>query len=119
MVTTSKAARRPAGAGGDDLAALLLRFARDVILLLKDLAKDPRVPIGGKVAAGVAVAYLASPLDVIPDLVPGIGQLDDLGIMALALRKLLGCAGYDLIHEHWRGSGEGLALVLTLAGVEE
>lgn len=97
----------------------LLRDAWDVILLLKDLAVDPRVPLRAKLLAGFAAAYLASPVDLVPDFVPVIGQLDDLGVVMVAVRRLLRQAGFAVIYELWRGSDEGLALVLTLAGVEE
>ena len=97
----------------------LLRLLGDVILLLKDLATDPRVPRSDKIAAGMAAAYLVSPIDVIPDWIPGFGQADDLAVIAMVFRRLLNGAGYDLIYEKWRGTDEGLALVLTLAGVEQ
>ena len=100
-------------------ASSLLRLAGDVILLLKDLATDPRVSRTDKIVAGLAAAYLVSPLDLIPDWLLGIGQADDLVVIALAFRKLLVGAGYDVIYELWRGSDEGLTLVLTLAGVQE
>jgi uncharacterized membrane protein YkvA (DUF1232 family) len=92
---------------------------RDVILLLKDLAVDPRVPRGSKLVATVAAAYLVSPVDLVPDVIPVIGQLDDVGVMAFAVRRLLTAAGYETIYTLWRGSDEGLALLMTLAGVQE
>ena len=96
----------------------LLRTVGDVILLLKDLAVDPRVPRADKIVAGIAAAYLVSPVDLVPDWLPGVGQADDLAVIAMAFRRLLNGAGYELIYELWRGTDEGLALVLTLAGVE-
>lgn len=100
-------------------AAAMLAWVRDVILLLKDLAADERVSRLDKFAAVAAAAYLMSPVDLVPDALPFIGQLDDLGVVALAVRRLLGGAGYHVIAELWRGSDEGLALLLTLAGVQE
>ena len=97
----------------------LLQVAWDVILLLKDLAVDPRVPRSAKLLAGLAVAYLLAPVDLVPDAIPVLGQADDLGVVVLAVRRLLHQAGFAVIYELWRGSDEGLALVLTLAGVEE
>lgn len=99
--------------------AAVLRLVADVILLLKDLVVDPRVPPRAKLQAGFAVVYLVSPLDLVPDIVPVLGQLDDLGIAALAVRRLIGAAGYEVVYDLWRGSNEGLALVLSLAGVEQ
>jgi uncharacterized membrane protein YkvA (DUF1232 family) len=99
-------------------AASLLRLLGDVVLLLKDLATDPRVSRSDKIVAGLAAAYLVSPIDIVPDWIPVFGQADDLAVIAMAFRRLLNGAGYDLIYATWRGSDEGLALVLTLAGVE-
>ena len=100
-------------------ALSLLRVLGDVVLLLKDLATDPRVPRGDKIIAGLAAAYLVTPVDLVPDWIPLFGQADDLTVVMLALRRLLQGAGYDVIYEVWRGTDEGLALVLTLAGVEK
>ena len=109
---------REAETSGGGLTALL-RLSADVVLLLKDLAADPRVPRVEKVVAGLAAAYLVSPLDLVPDWVVGLGQADDLAVVVLAFRRLLNAAGYDVIYELWRGSDEGLALLLTVAGVQE
>ena len=100
-------------------ARALLRLVQDVVLLLKDLALDPRVSPSAKVAAGLAAAYLVSPVDLVPDWVLGLGQADDVAVAVLAVRRLLNAAGYDVIYELWRGTDEGLALLLTLAGVEK
>jgi uncharacterized membrane protein YkvA (DUF1232 family) len=100
-------------------AMRMLRLTGDVILLLKDLATDPRVPRPQRVTASLAVAYLASPIDLVPDWLPGLGLLDDLVVVTWAGRRLLGAAGYDVIYELWRGSDEGLATVLALTGVQE
>lgn len=97
----------------------LLSFVRDVILLMKDLATDPRVSRQDKVVAVLAAAYLVSPVDLVPDKIPVLGQLDDVSVAALGLRRLLAGAGYEVIYELWRGSDEGLSLVLALGGVQE
>ena len=109
---------REAETGGNPVGALL-EILGDVVLLLKDLAIDPRVSRADKIAAGLAAAYLVSPVDVVPDWLPVLGQADDAAVIVVALRRLLTGAGYDVIYELWRGSDEGLALVLTLAGVQE
>jgi uncharacterized membrane protein YkvA (DUF1232 family) len=109
---------RDAETGGNTTAALF-QILGDVVLLLKDLALDPRVPRADKIVAGMAAAYLVTPVDLVPDWLPVIGQADDVAVIMLAFRRLLTGAGYDVIYELWRGSDEGLALVLTVAGVQE
>lgn len=113
-----QAMREAEETAGSGISTLLL-LARDVILLLKDLAVDPRVSRGDKLFATAAAAYLVLPIDLVPDFIPVLGQADDLGVAILAVRRLLNAAGYDVIYELWRGSDEGLALLLTLAGVQE
>jgi uncharacterized membrane protein YkvA (DUF1232 family) len=98
----------------------MLRLVRDVILLLKDLLTDPRISRGRRwTPPALAVTYLVSPLDLVPDRIPVLGRLDDAVVVTWALRRLLTGAGYDVIYDLWRGTDEGLALVLTLAGVQD
>lgn len=97
----------------------LVRFLPDVAKLLVRVARDERVPLRAKLVAGVSMAYVASPVDVIPDFIAGIGHLDDAFVVARALRFLAQEAGYDLLHELWPGSEDGFALMLMLAGIEE
>jgi uncharacterized membrane protein YkvA (DUF1232 family) len=77
------------------------------------------VPRARKLSLGLLVAYLASPIDLIPDFLPVIGQLDDALIAGLVLRGLVRGAGAGLLREHWPGGQDGLALLLRLARVPE
>lgn len=98
----------------------LLRFLPDVARLLGRVAKDPRVPWHAKAVAGGAIAYVASPVDLIPDFLgPVVGQLDDVYVVTKALRYLFNTAGYDLLRELWSGSDDGFTLLLVVAGVEQ
>ena len=68
--------------------------------LIWALARDPRVPTGQKaVLAGIA-AYLAFPLDIIPDFIPVIGQMDDLAVLILGLDWFIRNAPPDVVEEH-------------------
>ena len=53
------------------------------------LMREPSVPLLTRLLPLLAVAYLVFPLDFIPDILPGLGQLDDLGVIALALELFL------------------------------
>ena len=59
--------------------------------------------------------YLALPFDLVPDVIPVAGQLDDLIIVALVLRAVLRGGGEELVREHWPGPASSLRLVLRLA----
>lgn len=92
-------------------------FVRDCAVLVRRLLRDPRVPRLRKLSLGLLVAYLACPIDLIPDFLPVIGQLDDALVAGLVLRGLVRGAGPALLHEHWPGGPEGLRIVLRVAGV--
>jgi uncharacterized membrane protein YkvA (DUF1232 family) len=93
----------------------LARFLPDCAVLVRRLLRDPRVPRRAKVALALLVPYLASPVDLVPDVVPVIGQLDDAALVALVLRYVTRKAGRDLVAELWPGGDAGLQVVLRLA----
>ena len=64
------------------------------------LMMDNRVPLPLKVIPILAVAYVISPLDLIPDIVPILGQLDDIGVLMLALASFNAMAPADVVEEH-------------------
>jgi uncharacterized membrane protein YkvA (DUF1232 family) len=74
------------------------------------------VPRRAKVALALLVPYLASPIDLIPDFLPGIGQLDDALLVALALRYVMRRAGPDVVREHWPGTADGLRVIFRVVG---
>ena len=76
--------------------------------LMGGLLTDPRVPALDKVLLGVAIAYVVAPIDLIPDFIPFIGQVDDVFIVVLALRRLIANAGMRVIRDHWDGPIEDL-----------
>ena len=99
-----------AGRGSD--ARALARFIPDCVVLLKRLLGDHRVPRHRKLVLIALVGYLVFPIDLVPDFIPVVGQLDDVLIAALALRFVLGGAGEQVVREHWPGPEKSLRLVL-------
>jgi len=75
------ARRLPAG-----LAKDLAAFLPNCVTLVRRLRRDPRVPRRAKVAVVLAGLWVASPIDLIPEFLPVIGPLDDVVVVALALR---------------------------------
>jgi uncharacterized membrane protein YkvA (DUF1232 family) len=86
----------------------------DCVVLLKRLVGDERVPRSAKWPLLLLVPYLASPIDLIPDFIPVLGQLDDAAFVALALRRVIRIAGPSVVTELWPGSERGLRFVLAL-----
>ena len=66
----------------------LLLLLPNLAVLLGRLLRDPGVPRTAKVALGAIAAYLASPVDLIPDFMPFVGYLDDVILVALILDGL-------------------------------
>jgi uncharacterized membrane protein YkvA (DUF1232 family) len=100
------------GVAARELALLL----PNLILLFKDLLKDPRVPRGPKIVLAIGIVWLVSPIDLLPEFLPVLGPLDDAVVAALVLRHLVHRGGADVVREHWRGEPGTLELILRGAG---
>jgi len=74
--------------------------------LLYRLFKDGRVPVAEKALLVGAIVYVVSPLDLIPDVLPFIGEVDDLYLVALTVIRLLNRAPDVAIRDHWDGRGD-------------
>jgi uncharacterized membrane protein YkvA (DUF1232 family) len=97
---------RPGQASGLRDALLLLP---DLTVLLMRLLRDPRVPRGGKAIALLGVAYVLSPIDLLPEGLFGpIGLLDDFFVVAATLSRLLNYVHPDVVRSHWSGRGDAL-----------
>jgi uncharacterized membrane protein YkvA (DUF1232 family) len=94
----------------------LAGFVPDCAVLFSRLAREPRVPRRSKALLLVLVGYLALPFDVIPDFIPGLGQVDDAVAVAFVLRRLLRRVEPAVIEEHWPGPRASLKVVFRLAG---
>ena len=82
-----------------------LRLLPDTLRLLSRLARDPSLPRSTRWRLWLALGYLALPLDLVPDFLPGIGYLDDVLVVALALRSVDAAA----LARNWPGSADGLS----------
>jgi uncharacterized membrane protein YkvA (DUF1232 family) len=87
----------------------------NLVLLFKDLARDPAVPRGPKIALAIGVVWLISPIDLLPEFLPVLGPLDDAVVAALVLRYLVRRAGPDVVRRHWRGDPATLDAILRFA----
>ena len=89
----------------------------NLVKLMARLIRDPRVPARSKALAGAALAYIASPIDVVPDLIPVLGKSDDVFIAIFAVHHLVRTAGEDVVVEHWDGAADVLEFVNGLIDV--
>lgn len=104
---------RPSG----DLLQQALRLLPDLLRLLRRLAGDRSLPRGVRVRLWLLLAYLAVPIDVIPDFIPVLGYADDAIIVTAVLRSVVRRAGLEALHRHWPGTDDGLGAVIRLCGL--
>jgi uncharacterized membrane protein YkvA (DUF1232 family) len=104
------AARLPPGLL-KDLAGFLPACAT----LLRRLRRDQRVPLRAKVALMLAALWVLSPIDLVPEFLPVIGPLDDVIVVALALRYAARQVPRPILLEAWPGDPK---LLIRLLGAE-
>jgi uncharacterized membrane protein YkvA (DUF1232 family) len=107
-----RAQLRPVAPGTpSDLRDVLLAFP-DLVMLLLRLLRDPRVAVGDKALALFGVAYVVSPLDLMPVWLFGpLGALDDLLVVAATLSRVVNHVHPDVVRSHWSGQGDALRLI--------
>ena len=74
---------------------------------VRDVAEDQRIPMQNRIVLGGLLAYLITPIDIIPDFIPILGWLDDAFVSLLILDYIFNSADTDLILQHypWNKSG--------------
>jgi len=95
----------------------LLLFIPNLILLSGRLMVDPRVPAKERLLVAGAIIYVIIPLDLIPDMLPFIGQVDDAYLISLTLLRLMSTTDPKLVREHWNGGGDIVELVGSMATI--
>ncbi len=95
----------------------LLLFFPNLVLLSGRLMMDPRVPARERLLVAGAIVYAIMPLDLIPDMLPFIGQIDDAYLISLTLLRLMTVADPAIVREHWRGGGDVVELIGSTAVV--
>ena len=117
---TSRTADARAAASVDDVPVAPRTGAKRTVIyymkqlpayvrLLGGLLTDKRVSSVDKLLVAGAIAYIVMPLDIIPDFIPFIGEVDDVFILVLALQRLVANAGRNVLMAHWTGAMEDLA----------
>jgi len=92
-----------------------IRLLPDVARLLKRLATDRTLDRGVRARLWLLLAYLAFPIDLVPDFVPVIGYADDVVIVAAVLRSVVRRAGPEAVRRHWPGTRDGLEALWRVA----
>lgn len=87
-----------------------IRLIPAYLRLLAGLLGDRRVSALDKLLVAGAIAYVVMPIDLIPDFIPFLGQVDDVYFLMLALGRLLSRAGEDVLVDHWSGDPADLSV---------
>ena len=92
-------------------------FLPNLARLLGRLLKDVRVPTAEKALFVGAIVYFVMPVDLIPDIFPFIGQVDDVYLIALTLLRLISRTDERIVRQHWSGGGDIVALTESIANI--
>ena len=103
---------RPRGVPVRELIAVI----PDVLRLLRSLVGDRSTPLDVRLVLIGLVAWILSPIDLIPEFIPGIGPLDDVVVAIVAFRYVRRRVGVDDLRRRWRGTDAGFELLLRVIG---
>jgi uncharacterized membrane protein YkvA (DUF1232 family) len=95
----------------------LLMFLPAMLALCFRLMTDPRVPRVERALVLGAIVYALIPLDFIPDMLPFVGQIDDVYLISLTVLRLIDRTDEAVVREHWRGGGDVIQLAQSVASV--
>jgi uncharacterized membrane protein YkvA (DUF1232 family) len=84
----------------------LIMFLPNLIILSARLMMDSRVPRTERALFAAAVIYALIPFDFLPDMIPFLGQVDDIFLIGLTLLRLIENTNDGVVREHWRGGGD-------------
>jgi uncharacterized membrane protein YkvA (DUF1232 family) len=94
----------------------LLRVIPDVIRLLRSLIGDRSAPLDTRLVLVGLLAWILSPIDLIPEFVPVLGPIDDVVVAVVALRYVRRRIGVDDLRRRWSGTDAGFVLLLRVIG---
>lgn len=103
---------RPKGVPIREILALI----PDVLRLLRSLVGDRSVPLDVRIVLVGLVAWILSPIDLIPEFIPVLGPLDDVVVAVVAMRYVRRRMGVADLERRWSGSPDGFVLLTRVIG---
>lgn len=94
----------------------IVRIVPDVLRLLRSIIGDRTAPIDTRVVLVGLVAWIISPIDLIPEFIPVLGPLDDVVVAVVAMRYVRRRLGIEDLRARWTGSADGFDLLVRLIG---
>jgi uncharacterized membrane protein YkvA (DUF1232 family) len=105
-------ALRPTGVSSRELIGII----PDVLRLLRALITDRHAPLDVRLVLVGLVAWILSPIDLIPEFIPVIGPLDDVVVAIVSMRYVRRRMGSEELRRRWSGTPEGFALLSRVIG---
>ena len=90
-----------------------------VIRLVRNLSRDKTIGRSVRIRLVLLLAYLVSPIDLVPDFLPIIGWADDVIVVGFVLRGIIKRAGTNAVLAHWEGTESNFSTVLRLCRLSE
>jgi uncharacterized membrane protein YkvA (DUF1232 family) len=103
---------RPKGVPAGDI----VRVIPDVLRLLRSLITDPSAPLDVRIVLVGLMAWIISPIDLIPEFIPVLGPLDDVVVAVVAMRYVRRRVGIGDLKSRWTGTPDGFALLARVIG---
>lgn len=103
---------RPKGASVREIVAVI----PDLLRLLRSVITDGAMPADVRIVLVGLLAWIISPIDLIPEFIPGLGPLDDVIVAIVALRYVRRRIGVEELRRRWTGTIDGFALLLRVIG---
>ena len=94
----------------------LIRVIPDLVRLLRSIIGDRAAPLDVRVVLVGLVLWIVSPIDLIPEFIPGLGPLDDVVVAIAALRYTRRRMGIEELSRRWTGTPHGFALLVRMIG---
>ena len=88
----------------------------DVLRLLRSLIGDGSTPLDVRVVLVGLVAWIVSPIDLIPEFIPVLGPLDDVVVGIVAMRYVRRRVGIEALRARWTGTPDGFELLTRIVG---
>jgi len=105
-------ALRPKGVSAREL----LGVVPDVLRLLRSVIGDGSAPLDVRIALVGLLAWIVSPVDLIPEFIPVLGPLDDVVVAVVAMRYVRRRLGVEELRRRWVGTDDGFGLLLRVTG---
>jgi uncharacterized membrane protein YkvA (DUF1232 family) len=94
----------------------VVRIVPDVVRMLRDIVRDPASPLDVRFVLVGLLAWIVSPIDLIPEFIPVLGPMDDAVVAIVALRYVRRRIGVTPMRARWPGTEDGFALLGRMVG---